>query len=310
MGTKLYWIHALTPVHVGSGQGVGFIDLPVMREKTTNWPLIPGSAVKGVTRAHWEDKIGKGAELDRAFGKVGTADEDLSYSGALVFTDAHMVCLAVRSLYGTFAWITCPMALRRLARDTRSAGTQAEPGIPTSPGDEMILVPDDSSVLKDDKNRVFFNDLDLSAQTNDPVKQWAERLARRLFSGEEKDWQPEFIKRFAVVSDDSFNFFCETGTEVSPHVKIKPETKTVQTGALWFQESIPAESILSGMVWCDWVFSGNKDERLSKTRMDEERKRLLTKFCLPETILQIGGNATTGKGRVRCLFTGGGDNDE
>jgi CRISPR-associated protein Cmr4 len=132
-------------------------------------------------------------------------------------------------------------------------------------------------------------------------------LAVRLFSGDQKDWQPEFIKRFAVVSDDSFNFFCETGTEVSPHVKIKPDTKTVQTGALWFQEAIPAESILSGMVWCDWVFAGSKDQRLGQAQMNEERKRLLTKFCPPETILQIGGNATTGKGRVRCLFTGGGD---
>ena len=40
--TKMYWLHALTPLHVGAGRGVGFIDLPIMREKVTNWPLVPG----------------------------------------------------------------------------------------------------------------------------------------------------------------------------------------------------------------------------------------------------------------------------
>ena len=45
---KMYWMHALTPRHVGSGCGVGFIDLSIMRDAVTNRPLVPGSAVKGV----------------------------------------------------------------------------------------------------------------------------------------------------------------------------------------------------------------------------------------------------------------------
>ena len=47
-----YWIHALTPLHVGSGRGIGFIDLPIMREKATEYPFVPGSAVKGVLADH------------------------------------------------------------------------------------------------------------------------------------------------------------------------------------------------------------------------------------------------------------------
>ncbi len=53
INTRMYWIHAITPLHVGSGRGVGFIDLPIMREKVTSWPLVPGSAVKGVMREHF-----------------------------------------------------------------------------------------------------------------------------------------------------------------------------------------------------------------------------------------------------------------
>ena len=53
---KMYWMQAITPLHVGSGKGVGFIDLPIMREKVTNWPLVPGSAVKGVMRDYFDQK--------------------------------------------------------------------------------------------------------------------------------------------------------------------------------------------------------------------------------------------------------------
>jgi len=280
---------------------VGFIDLPIMREKTTNWPLIPGSAMKGVLRAYWDDRIGQGVkkdDLDKAFGAIV---DDQSNSGALAFTDARMVCLAVRSLYGTFAWATCPMALRRLARDLGSNGDQS---VPPNPEDNSLLVPEDgSSALTGPGNKVFFNDLDFTAKPDASVQKWADKLSLWLFSEPEKEWRSEFVKRFAVLPDDSFDFFCETGTEVSPHVRIDPKTKTVQTGALWFQESIPAESIMAGMVWCDWVFSGSKDQKLPQDKMDRERERLLESFCLPAMTLQIGGNATTGKGRVKCLFT-------
>ena len=48
-----YWIHALTPVHLGAGRGLGYIDMPIAREKVTNWPYIPGSSVKGVIADFW-----------------------------------------------------------------------------------------------------------------------------------------------------------------------------------------------------------------------------------------------------------------
>ena len=46
--SRLYYIHALSPVHVGAGRGLGFVDLPIVREAVTGWPYVPGSAVKGV----------------------------------------------------------------------------------------------------------------------------------------------------------------------------------------------------------------------------------------------------------------------
>jgi len=47
-----YFAMALDPIHVGSGrQGLGRVDLPIVREAATNLPIIPGSSICGVTRA-------------------------------------------------------------------------------------------------------------------------------------------------------------------------------------------------------------------------------------------------------------------
>ena len=49
-GTRIYWLHTLSPTHVGIGRGVGYIDLPIDRDGVTGWPIIRGSAFKGVWR--------------------------------------------------------------------------------------------------------------------------------------------------------------------------------------------------------------------------------------------------------------------
>ncbi|RMD58772.1 type III-B CRISPR module RAMP protein Cmr4, partial [Candidatus Parcubacteria bacterium] len=50
MQAKLMFLHALSPLHAGTGQGVGAIDLPIAREKGTEIPIVPGSSLKGVLR--------------------------------------------------------------------------------------------------------------------------------------------------------------------------------------------------------------------------------------------------------------------
>lgn len=153
---RMYWLHALTPLHVGSGQGVGFIDLPVMREKVTDWPVVPGSAVKGVCRDQAETNQAETRQLIKAaFGprpeEQGERSDD--NSGSLVFTDARLVCLPVRSLLGTFAWVTSPLALQRLLRDLEAAGL-AE-GLPKdfAVATEQVHIPRNGSALKSDDNK-------------------------------------------------------------------------------------------------------------------------------------------------------------
>ena len=293
--TKIYFIHALTPLHIGTGRGVRFIDLPVMREKVTGWPVVPGSTVKGVIADHYgatEEARQKDEGLRTAFGIAdsGMPTGGLPNAGSLVFTDARLVCLPVRSLYGTFAWITSHLALKRFYRDFEAAGQADGLSVPKDPAQDEILIGEVSSSALCQDGKVFLEDHDFKSVVNEDAAKWAKKLAGWIFR--EEDWKEEFRRRFAMVPDEAFDFFCETGTEVTPRVRIEEETKTVQEGALWYEESLPAETLLGGLVWCDRVF-GSKDITQDK---------LMEQFCQEEIRLQMGGKATIGKGRVRVIF--------
>lgn len=293
--TRVYWLHTLSPTHVGTGRGVGYIDLPIHRDKVTNWPLIPGSAFKGV----WADKYRATEEkrqqdelLRTAFGIAGDKGSS-SNAGALVPTDARLVCLPVRSFFGTFAWCTSPLALQLLHRDLSLAGMTDLPKPPESlPADTIHHVPETALA---DKSRIYLEDLDFKAVPCESAKRWADRLAGWVFAETaDESWRPQFLRRFAVVPDDVFSYLAETGTEVAARVRIDDESKTVVDGALWNEESIPAETILVGLVCCD---------RLYGARDKTDQTKLLEQFASGSCTLQIGGKATVGRGRVRCTFT-------
>ncbi|HPZ82549.1 MAG TPA: RAMP superfamily CRISPR-associated protein, partial [Thermogutta sp.] len=44
------FLHAQTGLHPGTGTALGVVDLPVQRERHTQWPTIAASALKGILR--------------------------------------------------------------------------------------------------------------------------------------------------------------------------------------------------------------------------------------------------------------------
>jgi CRISPR-associated protein Cmr4 len=298
--TRLYWLHCLAATHIGTGRGVGYIDLPVYREKVTNWPAFPGSGFKGVWADHYHRQADgtlitrkDNERLKAAFGLADDGAGTSSQAGALIATDARLVCLPVRSFMGTFAWCTSRFALCLLARDLGLGGFSDSPP-PVGPPDEGTAYVCGDGLALD--GRVYLEDLDFKATDKaEHVATWAERISLWVFP-EDKNWQGEFKKRFAVLPDVVFDYLTETATEVVTRVKIMEETKTVADGQLWTEELLPAESILAGMVSCDRVYNG-KGTITPQALLDEYANP--TK---PLT-LQIGGKASVGRGRVRCIFT-------
>lgn len=295
---RVYWLHTLSPTHVGAGRGVGYIDLPIHRDKVTNWPLVPGSAFKGV----WADRFkvrteGRSGEAALAFGKASD-QENGSNAGALVPTDARLVCLPIRSFKGTFAWCSSPMSLELLRRDLAMAKLAGLPAAPATLAGETIHHPEKTCLAdKPDSGpgRIYLEDLDFQAKVCPTANAWAHKLAEWVFPQDsDKSWRERFIERFAVVPDTVFDYFTETGTEVVARVRIDDDKKTVKEGQLWNEESLPAETILAGLVSCERVF-GNEQGVTAES--------LLNKYASGVLPLQIGGKATVGRGRVRCVFT-------
>lgn len=290
--TRLYWLHCLSPTHVGVGRGLGYIDLPIERDLVTRWPIVRGSAFKGV----WVDHFGatdenrkKNAQLRAAFGISG-AEAD-SNSGSLIPSDARLVCLPIRSFRGTFGWASSPLCLQMLKRTLELSGVSSVPPAPPTVADQQAHHTANTALKEG--TRIYLEDLDFEAKPCEVTTAWANLIAEHVFTYD-ASWAEQFKKRFVVLPDLAFDYVCQTGTEVHTRVRIDDDTKTVAEGALWTEESLPAETILMGVITCDRIFGKNGQEITVNGLLDQ--------FATNPLLLQIGGKATVGRGQVRCIF--------
>ncbi|MBP9539800.1 MAG: type III-B CRISPR module RAMP protein Cmr4 [Vitreoscilla sp.] len=295
MQTKIFHLHALSALHVGTGQGVGVVDLPIARAKATNLPLVPGSALKGVLRdeAAQQWKL-DGQQIKSLFGPDNTVED--SHAGALALGDAHLLLLPIRSFAGTVAYATCPFILRRYARDHN-----AEIPVVGLVKSETAAVTNNSMLYVDKaETKLALEDLDLSANTVESVDQWADYIAAQLYPdgvSQAEDWRKQMTQRFVILPDDIFSFLADTATEVRMRIRLDRQTRMVQNGALWSEENLPAEAVL-------WGVMGIGAARDKSGASEEEMAKLVRN---QELALQIGGKHTVGRGLCRLLIGPQGD---
>ena len=279
----LTFIHALSPLHAGTGQGVGVIDLPIAREKATNLPYLPGSTLKGSMRDECDSNVQTKPNCEMLFGPA-KPEPDSAYAGSAIFTDQRLLCLPVRSLLGTFAWVTSPFILERFKRDVENIGKdkltyKTEVKKDENEEKEFCLVTSQTQ-LKYNAQSVILEDLDLTVQDDANADDWANWLAPKIFA---ETWQNLFKQRFCIVSDDVMSFLAETTTEVTARNSLDNETKTTKKGALWYEESLPSETILSGLLVAVHV----------KATSDDVFKTIKNLTAKP---IQLGGSMTVGRG--------------
>jgi CRISPR-associated protein Cmr4 len=155
-----------------------------------------------------------------------------------------------------------------------------------------------------ESEQIYLEDLDFNATPHPTAYNWADDIAKWAFPNDAA-WQFHFKKRFVVLPDSAFDFLCETGTEVHTRVRIDDETKTVADKALWTEESLPAESILAGLIQCERVFqkNGTADAKTSPASLLNTFAPVAQNGTGETLLLQIGGKATVGRGQVRCVFS-------
>ena len=292
MQSKLLIIHALSPLHAGTGQSIGAVDLPIARNRATEHPYVPGTSIKGALR----DKASSIFEKDvrAVFGPEAT--EGVDHAGAVAFGDANILALPVRSIAGTFSWVSSPYVLSRFLRDMNDTGANLNTNITSPQNIESCFVSKNTAltVSVKEKNRVVFEDLDLQPKQSDAFDKLTKAIAELIFPNDNA-WQKLFEEKFCLVSDDIFTFLSRHGTDVVTRIRLDSDSKTVVGGALWTEENLPAETVLYSNV----VSAPNKGSK----KTDKELFELLTK--LNKTSVQFGGKATVGRGRCQLHYIGG-----
>ncbi len=288
MQARLFHLHALSALHCGTGQSAGVVDLPIARARATQLPIVPGSSLRGVLRQYLTDNAGDDATT--LFGPRTIRSDQESFAGALAIGDAHLLALPVRCLAGVVSFVTCPFILRRYARDMKRAGASL-PALPGEPDKSAARVAPASVNLVNEK--LVLEDLDLRARTETALEAWAQHIACAVHP-EDVDGQKDVAVRLSLVADDVMSFLAETATDVRARIRLDPETGTVDKGALWYEEHLPAETGL----WGVFALSRSNKEGDSRSATD------LGQAVPGSALLQLGGNAGVGHGLVRFLTEG------
>ena len=171
-----------------------------------------------------------------------------------------------------------------------------ESALSVSDGKSIIT---DCNINKLDKNgKILLEEYSFDVQIEE------EKIFEDFDSKIDINWE-EIRKRLVILSDDDFKDFVNLSTEVITRTKISADTGTVdkKSGALWTEEYLPTETVLYSLAMTTPIF--NQDRGLFESEDKKEEDRVMDFFekGTPET-LQIGGNATIGKG-ICSIIQGG-----
>jgi CRISPR-associated protein Cmr4 len=307
---SMLFIYVETPLHAGTGRGLGAVDLPIQRERTTGYPIVQASSLKGRLRAAARGKSKDNPtseekqqgwlstqEFLAIFGpETGNASD---HAGALSTGDARILLFPVRSLAGVFAWTTSRDALARFLREAQMVRLSVDWELPSEPDKNTGLVSGDALIAGGSVVLEEFSFTPDRTQTG-TVQAIGTWLANNALPQTGYDyWKQALQQKLCILPEDAFRDFVLYGTEVQTHIKLDPDKKTVQSGALWTTESLPVDTLVYAPLMATKSRASGVD--LSGRQVLEKVKGL----GLVHT--QLGGDETTGHGIVALRFANAGN---
>ncbi|MGD9732064.1 MAG: type III-B CRISPR module RAMP protein Cmr4 [Desulfamplus sp.] len=286
--SKIMALYAISPVHAGSGSSMGIVDLPIQRERHTNWPHIQSSGVKGAMRHHFEkfkDNINNPNDkeqiekiTEKIFGdeNYGEGSEKSSLPGAIAVSDAKILAFPIRSSKSPFVWITCPAVLKRVAMDINLIGKSEGAINITLSNDEAVVLADINKNMKTG-NKVLLEDYEVA-------------ISDKSFelSGNTKEMFKK-ADRLLLVSDEVFNYGVSHCTEIRTQIKIDDKTGTTSDGSLRYAEVLPADTLMYVVMF--YGQTRNLDNPVKAGTLIEYMKDKVIR-----SHIQIGGDETLGCG--------------
>lgn len=300
---SILFINTITPLYTGAGESIGIVDNSLIRERITNFPFIQSSSIKGVLKDKFKEKTNNPILVKALFGPEPTQGED--HAGAISFGDALLFAMPIRSLKGCFVWATSPLILNRFYQRVVIAGlalTNLKPLI-----EKLSSTLNKALICNTSKTLLTFNDNLLLEEFPLPVLElpeltvFASEIAPKIFSGPTNFLSQQFIKKMVVLPEDDFRYFVTYGTEVRPNIRISKETGTTEEGSLRNTEFLPQETILYSLLTFEPAkkpISNTGEFDSLDVNSDDKVKQ---KFCdglRLATVVQLGGDETTGKGLV------------
>jgi len=298
---------ALSPVHAGSGSDVGVVDLPIQRERHTDYPKIEASGIKGVFREDY--RILK--KLPDKLGIIFGPEKGDGHQSAIGFVDARVLFFPVKSVKGIFAWITCSDVLKKFKEMMAVSGCDiADASGAIDIGSIPVnTIADGSEIFMERKNgeettrTVILEEYPFTVRENESLGRFADWFCDNVFcNAPDLSYQKsEFAKRLLVVDNNSFRDFVTLSTEVIPRTKIDLATGTVdaKAGSLWYEEYLPVETIMYSMLMSSQPFTSTE-----LNTADKVMEKIVANW---PSIIQIGGNATIGKGFMKPVLLEGGE---
>ncbi|MDW8063787.1 MAG: type III-B CRISPR module RAMP protein Cmr4 [Candidatus Caldarchaeum sp.] len=302
-------LHALSPLHVGTGRSGGVADLPVQRD-ALGFPTIFASSLKGPLRASFsranEDKK---KCVDVIFGPSRGEDSDY-YAGAVSILDAKLLFLPVRSLKGVYLLCTSPYLLNNFARYIEAAAYARADALPLnnirgavekvlklSPKEDEIFLGEQtkarfSTTVEKMESVILADEFKISPEEHNEVSLFVRELL-----GEDE------ASRVAVVHDDfMINSLIERSLIRRTRVALETSTKRVKSGALWTEEDIPPQTVFQTVFfYSEPRTSTDGCEGLARDAKASQVKELLENsiFQNKSGYMIFGGHETIGRGIVK-----------
>ena len=293
--------YAVSAIHAGSGTSTSAVDLPIQRERHTNWPHIQATGVKGAFRAHFRNLVDQNKEKQLINLVFGSDEQDGwdkkidNLPGAMSVSDARLLAFPMRSNIAPFVWVTCPSVLKRLKTDLQYINL----------GEKIII--DEQDIQEDNAVNIGNNNISGQVILEDVVVNVSDEKQ------EDEFFKKEFseLKNFLLISDEMFSYAVSYCTEIQTNIKINSKTGTAEDGALRYQEFLPADSVLYSIVhYSGRNVSEIKDEKQTELKkLVEEMQAEKIKSFVEDTVknfIQIGGDETLGKGICKLEWISGG----
>lgn len=316
---NLFYIKALTPIHAGSGQTLGYVDSPIQREQHSNIPKIEASSLKGSIKHYLykkfncdESKNLEESDLSRIFGPENGEE----HASSIAFTDARLLFFPVKSTENIFKLITCPYILKRWLEDYQiiidsinSINSTKQKKIEEKESEHL------EKLSEETKN--FINTLEIPEGRCLFYKNTQIVLEEYIF----EDLNAEnfinlaefFVKllkieknKIVILNDSDFIDLVNMYTEIITRNKIDTKKGTAAETGLFTEEYLPSESILYFLVMTSPNFLSKKGENNNLLSAQNDMEFFLNNIG---KIFQIGGNETIGKGIVKKLIPSGDSNE-